>query len=143
MNFITYWKAYCLYPRLSFGDRVALLTDKIGGTPKTLRQIKAKYAKRKWGMEDGHDALRLRRSPRELKSRTRRIGDSDCWTITLKDGYSQDDVFRVERISWKQSVQISFESIDTGMDGMSPPVDIVLHVQLTESPLILVLPVGN
>lgn len=78
-------------------------------------KIKEKYEKRGWEMLDGHQALCRRLAPHDMKSRTRRVGDNACLVVELEE-YDPDDVFVVEKIAWRQLVNIRLRVIPSVAD---------------------------
>ncbi len=81
MNFITYEKAYSLYPGATFAARKSLVTGVTArpGHPSQLATERAlrKYKTRGWEL--------YRRITKETRfpSGLRRVGDSKCWTMSI------------------------------------------------------------
>lgn len=79
MNFISHDKAYSLYPRETFENRLSLMYSTEGAKQDSAR---TKYVSRGWKMVDT-SSEELCDDPSLFKQGPRYVGDSHCWTLNL------------------------------------------------------------
>ena len=80
MNFITYDKAYSLYPQGTFVTRQSLITQLPSSRFIEYQRAFKKYETRGWEVLTCTADI-LRKSP--FGDELRRVGDSDCWIIPI------------------------------------------------------------
>lgn len=85
MNFITYERAYSLYPRGTFGDRQSLATNIAMRGVMNYRDERAyqKYKARGWKIYIQPTMKMFEASHSAFAPSPRQVGDSKCWTIPI------------------------------------------------------------
>lgn len=101
MNIITYWKAYSLYPKISFRDRLTVSTS---GHVSKKKGICAKYRERGWETVDAHDALRDGYLPDEFAIEERCLVDNHCLRVPLVSHIEPRKTMRIESVKWSQDI---------------------------------------
>lgn len=105
MNFITYWKAYALYPVATFDEYVGIVTDStVGSVPVS------KYTRRGWSMLQKNDIMTDRICLNEMQHRFRYVGDKFSRVIVIVEDTARGDVEEMERTSWKHDIHLLMEN---------------------------------
>jgi hypothetical protein len=87
MNFITYEKAYALYPRATFAARKSLVTS-VFSRPSHAHQLSTeraleKYKARGWQIHRRMTKEMITEDSANFSTGLRRVGDSKCWTMSI------------------------------------------------------------
>lgn len=81
MNFITYDRAYCLFPRATIIEKIGVVTN-YSGAPREKAAIE-KYSERCWTMIYGRNELEKGLIWRVVPPGMHKIGDHTSWVIPL------------------------------------------------------------
>ncbi|KAI5896037.1 uncharacterized protein SCHCODRAFT_01091735 [Schizophyllum commune H4-8] len=96
-NIITFRAAYSLYPKTTFVDKISHPVDSLEPN------VPAKYAAEGWTCASEVTRARLAHLPRELRAKSRYVGDEHTWTIdfdTTRDRPLDPTLFNSWHLLW-------------------------------------------